>query len=482
MISPYIRRALSVGCVAQLALAARSGAQQTLTPYQRLGRDILRELVETNTEHSIGSTTKAAELLAARFRAAGFPAGDIEVVGPDTGTDRKDKNLLVRYRGAGKRRPILLIGHLDVVEARPSDWSRDPFTLVEENGYFYGRGTLDMKDGDASWAAALLRMKQEGVVPDGDYILALTAGEEGGGGYNGIEWLLANHRALVGIPLASVQYVLNADAGGGELRNGKPTAFDVQAAEKVFYSVTLTARNPGGHSSLPRKDNAIYALARALDHLANYDFPMQTNPVTRAYFAQTAALVGDATVAAEMRAVSASETPDAAAAARLATRSAFYNAQLRTTCVATLLQGGHAENALPQMAQATVNCRMLPGTNPTDVDATIRRIIADTSVALESVRPSIASPPSILPPAVQREIQQVVTSLWGTLPIVPDMETGATDGLYLRNAGLSVYGVSGLFADPTIDADNRAHGLNERISVRAYYDQLEFTYRLLRRL
>jgi acetylornithine deacetylase/succinyl-diaminopimelate desuccinylase-like protein len=467
-------------CVALLALSTFLPAQQPLTPYQRLGRDILRELVETNTEHSIGSTTKAAELLAARFRAAGFATSDVEIVGPDTGIDRKD--LLVRYRGAGKRRPVLLIGHLDVVEARPSDWTRDPFTLVEENGYFYGRGTLDMKDGDASWVAALLRMKQEGVVPDGDYILALTAGEEGGGGYNGIEWLLANGRELAGVPLASIQFVLNADAGGGELRRGKPIALDVQAAEKVFYSVRLTARNPGGHSSLPRKDNAIYALARALDRLSNYDFALRTNPVTRAYFMQTASLVGDPTVAAEMRAVGGSEMPDSAAAARLAARSAFYNAQLRTTCVATLLQGGHAENALPQMAQATVNCRMLPGTNPSDVDATIRRVISDTSVAIAAIRPAVASPPSVLPPAVQHEIQQVVTSVWGTLPIVPNMETGATDGLFLRNRSFPVYGVSGLFADPTIDEDNRAHGLNERIGVRAFYDQLEFTYRLLRRL
>lgn len=475
-------RAVLFACVVHLAALPLLNAQQTLTPYQRLGRDILRELVQTNTEYSIGSTTKAAQALAARFRAAGFPASDIEVVGPDTGRDSKDKNLVVRYRGAGKRRPILLIGHLDVVEARPSDWARDPFTLIEENGYFYGRGTLDMKDGDASWVAALLRMKQEGVVPDGDYVLALTAGEEGGGGYNGIQWLLANHRTLAGVPLAQVQYVLNADAGGGELRNGKPTAFDVQAAEKVYYSVTVTARNPGGHSSLPRKDNAIYALARALERLSSYDFPVRTNAVTRAYFAQTASLIGDPAVAADMRAVSATETPDSAAATRLAARSAFYNAQLRTTCVATLLQGGHAENALPQMAQATVNCRMLPGTDPKDVDATLRRVIGDTSIAVAGLRPPTPSPPSALPPAVEREIQQVVTSLWGPLPIVPDMETGATDGLFLRNAGFPVYGVSGLFADPTIDADNRAHGLNERIGVHAFYDQIEFTYRLLRRL
>src|SRR5690349_13282982 len=299
---PSTTRIVAFACLAPLAALAHLGAQQPLTPYQQSGRDILRELVETNTEHSIGSTTKAAELLAARFRAAGFAANDIEVVSPDTGTDSKDKNLVVRYRGAGKRRPILLIGHLDVVEARRSDWARDPFTLVEENGYFYGRGTLDMKDGDAAWVAALLRMKQEGVVPQGDYLLALTAGEEGGGGYNGIQWLLASHRTLAGVPLDSVQYVLNADAGGGELRNRQPTAFDVQAAEKVFYSVSLTARNPGGHSSLPRKDNAIYALARALARVSAYEFPAKPNDVVKAYFSKAAATVKPQ-VADDMRAV-----------------------------------------------------------------------------------------------------------------------------------------------------------------------------------
>jgi acetylornithine deacetylase/succinyl-diaminopimelate desuccinylase-like protein len=450
-------------------------AQAPLTPYQQLGRDILKQLVETNTEYSIGSTTKAAEAMAARFRAAGFPAADVQIVGPDTGRDAKDRNLVVRFRGAGKRRPVLLIGHLDVVEARPADWVLDPFTLTERDEHFYGRGTLDMKNGDASWVAALLRMKQEGVVPAGDYILALTAGEEGGG-YNGIQWLLANRRDLI-----DAQYVLNADAGGGELRDAKPTALDVQAAEKVFFSLHLTAHNPGGHSSLPRKDNAIYALAAALGRLAAYDFPVRTNPVTRGYFAHTAQLMSGA-VAADMRAVSATDTPDSAAAARLAARSAFYNAQLRTTCVATLLQGGHAENALPQMAQATVNCRMLPGTDTAEVERTIRRLVADTTIDMTPLRPAITSPTSPLPPEVERTIEQVTRSLWGPLPIVPNMETGATDGLFLRNAGLPVYGVSGLFADPTIDADNRAHGLNERIGVKEFYDQLEFTYRLLKTL
>src|SRR5690349_3344155 len=472
-----LRAILALAPAALLTLHAAALAQQSsFTPFQSLGRELLQEMVETNTEYSIGSTTKLAESLAARFRAAGFPAADVQVVGPDTGKDAKDKNLLVRYRGRGARAPILLIGHIDVVEAKPSDWVLDPFKLTERDGHFYGRGTLDMKNGDASWVAALLRMKQEKIVPSGDIILALTAGEEGGGGYNGIQWLLAHDRDAI-----RAQYVLNADAGGGELRDGKPIAMDVQAAEKVFHSVRLTTHNPGGHSSLPRADNAIYELAAALGKVSAYAFPFETNPVTRTYFSRTAALV-PADLASDMRAVSASSTPDSAAAARLAARSAFYNAQLRTTCVATLIQGGHAENALPQMAQATVNCRMLPGSNPSDVDAAIRRAIADSSIAIAALRPAVPSPPSVLPAEIERVVEQVVTSLWGSLPIVPNMETGATDGLFLRNAGYPVYGVSGLFADPTIDADNRAHGLNERIGVKSYYDQLEFTYRLLRRL
>src|ERR1043166_94712 len=288
-----------------VALSASTASAQTLTPYQQLGRDLLKQLVETNTEHSIGSTTKAAELLAARFRAAGFPASDVMIVGPDTGRDANNRNLVVRYRGAGRRRPILLIGHLDVVEAKPSDWVLDPFTLTEKDGHFYGRGALDMKNGDASWVAAMLRLKQEGYVPPGDLILALTAGEEGPG-YVGIQWLLDHRRDLI-----DAQYVLNADAGGGALRAGKPIALDVQAAEKVFFSVHLTAKNPGGHSSLPRPDNAIYSLARALTRVASYQFPFRTNAVTRGYFQRSAALMAnDPALAADMRAVSAANAPD----------------------------------------------------------------------------------------------------------------------------------------------------------------------------
>ena len=471
-----IRPSYLTALIALLAVSA--GAQAPLTPYQQLGRDLLRDLIQTNTEYSIGSTGKAAELLAARFRAAGFAAGDVQIVGPDTGNDAKDKNLIVRYHGRGARKPVLLIGHLDVVEARPADWVLDPFTLTERDGHFYGRGTLDMKNGDASWVAALIRMKQEGVVPAGDYILALTAGEEGGGGYNGIEWLVAHRRDLV---LGDVAYVLNADAGGGELSNGKPVAMDVQAAEKVFQTYQLTVRNAGGHSSLPEKNNAIYRLSAALQRVGAYDFPFETNGVTRAYFSRSAALNSGA-LAAEMRAVSASEKPDSAAAARLATRSPFYNAQLRTTCVATMLEGGHARNALPQRASALVNCRILPGVDVASVERRLRAVIGDTAVELTLADTATPSPPSVLPAAVESVISSVTASLWGALPIVPNMETGATDGLFLRNAGIAVYGVSGYFADPNKPDDNRAHGLNERISVKGYYDQIEFTYRLLKAL
>jgi acetylornithine deacetylase/succinyl-diaminopimelate desuccinylase-like protein len=472
-----VRVFVALASAAALALSpAASGQQAALTPYQSLGRDLLKQLVEINTEHSIGSTTKAAEALAVRFRDAGFPAEDVQIVGPDTGSDAKDKNLIVRYRGSGKRAPILLIGHLDVVEAKPSDWVLDPFKLTERDGHFYGRGTLDMKNGDASWVAAMLRMRQEHNVPAGDIILALTAGEEGGGGYNGIEWLIANKRAMI-----QAQYVLNADGGGGELRDGKPVAMNVQAAEKVFHSLRLTSHNPGGHSSLPRKDNAIYELASALGRVAAYEFPFETNDVTRAYFARTAALVAP-DVAADMRAVSASATPDNAAATRLAALSAYYNAQLRTTCVATLIQGGHAANALPQSATATVNCRMLPGTDPVDVERGIRGVVADTGVQVTAADEAKPSPPSPLPAALEQVIERVTASVWAPIPIIPSMETGATDGLYLRNTGMPVYGVSGLFVDPNNAADTRAHGLNERIGVKEFYDQLEFTYRLLKEL
>jgi acetylornithine deacetylase/succinyl-diaminopimelate desuccinylase-like protein len=282
---------------------------------------------------------------------------------------------------------------------------------------------------------------------------------------------------LLGDPV----YVLNADAGGGELRDDRPVAMDVQAAEKVFQTFRLTVRNPGGHSSLPEKDNAIYRLARALDRLGAYDFPVQTNAITRAYFARTAALQTGA-LSADLRVVSVGDVPDSTAAARLAARSPFYNAQLRTTCVATMIEGGHAVNALPQRSMATVNCRIFPGVDAAVVERSIRAVVADTAVEIARADTAVPSPPSILPPAAEEVIRSVTASIWGPLPVIPEMETGATDGLFLRNAAFPVFGVSGYFVDPNIPTDTRAHGLNEPISVKGFYDQLEFTYRLLKAL
>jgi acetylornithine deacetylase/succinyl-diaminopimelate desuccinylase-like protein len=441
-------------------------ARQAAPDYQKLGREILKELIETNTTHSTGSVTAASEKVAARLIAAGFPKSDVQIVG----SAEKKRNLVARYRGSGTRKPILLIAHLDVVEAKREDWSMDPFVLTEKDGFFYGRGTLDIKGGAATLVTAFIRLRQERWVPDRDLILALTADEEGGPD-NGIDWLLTNRRDLI-----DAEYCINVDTGGGEVRGGKVTAIEVQAAEKVYQSFTLTVKNAGGHSSLPVKDNAIYQLAAGLQRLSAFEFPVRLNDVTRAYFERMAPLSG--ANATDMRAV-AKNPPDAAAAKRLSTKSAFHNALLRTTCVATMLQGGHAENALPQMAQATVNCRMLPDEKPADVQATLARVIADPHIVVTPVAKPTPSPASPLVPDVLKAIDSAARTVYGTAPIVPFMETGATDGLFLRNQGIPVYGVSGIAFDPD---DVRAHGKDERIFVKSYYDGLEFVYQLAKGL
>lgn len=453
-----------------LAVALLVVAQQPVS-YHQLGHAVLKDLIETNTTPANGNTTTAADKLATRFRAAGFPDADIQVIGPQD----RDKNFIVRYRGrAGATlKPILLLAHLDVVEAKREDWTVDPFVLTEKDGYFYGRGTQDVKGGGATLATALLRLKSEGWIPNRDVILALTAGEEGGEGetYNGVQWLLANHRDLI-----DAEYSINVDAGGGEMENGKHTIFDVQAAEKVYHSVSLTAKNPGGHSSLPRPDNAIYSLSRALDRISRYQFPAQPNDIVRAYFAK-AALAAPPGLAANMKRVAEGKA-DAATYARLS-KTPLYNAQLRTTCVATELSGGHAENALPQTARAVVNCRMLPDDDAKAVERQLTKIIADTNVHLAPIDTAKPSPPSPLRADLFDAISATVKDQWGAMPIVPMMETGATDGLYLRNAGIPVYGFSGIFIDIN---DVRAHGKDERILVSAFDDALDFTYALLKRL
>jgi acetylornithine deacetylase/succinyl-diaminopimelate desuccinylase-like protein len=441
--------------------------------YQRMGRDVLKELIETDTTHSTGSTTLAAERMAARLVAAGFPKADVQIVRGTQKSAETKGNLVARYRGKGTRKPVLFLAHLDVVEARREDWSIDPFVLTEKDGYFYGRGTLDVKGGAATLVAAFVRLRQEQWTPDRDLILALTADEEGGTD-NGVQWLLANRRDLI-----DADYTINLDAGGGELRGGKITALDVQASEKVYASFSLTVKNAGGHSSLPTKDNAIYRLAAGLQRLAAFEFPVRLTDITRTYFERMAALSGNQ--AADMRAV-AGKTPDLAAAARLAAKSPFHNALLRTTCVATLLQGGHAENALPQTAQATVNCRLLPIDDAAAVQQTLVKVLADPQIVVAPVGTPTPSPPSPLAPEPLSAIEAAARAVWGsapTVPIIPHMETGATDGLFLRNAGIPVYGVSGIAYDPE---DVRAHGKDERIFVKSYYEGLEFAYRIARAL
>jgi len=421
----FVKPARCLQGVAVLLLTVAAvvpGQTPALSPHDQLARDLLAQLININTTHDHGSTTPAAQAMARRLLAAGFPEADVQIVGP---TNSRNQNLVARYRGTGTRRPILLLAHLDVVEALPTDWSVDPFTLLERDGYFYGRGTSDIKDMAALFTAALIRLKQEKFVPDRDIILALTAGEESGGDYNGVQWLLANRRELI-----DAVYCINGDAGDPLERNRVPFARNVEASEKVYHDVQLVVTNPGGHSSLPTPDNAIYRLAAALQRLGGYAFPVTLNDITRAYLERAAATMPPVT-ASDMRLAA---NGDSAAQARLSASSPFFNAQLRTTCVATRLEGGHANNALPQTARAIVNCRMLPGHDPDSVLATLRRVIADSAVRVTPLDTARPSPPSPLVPEVLDAVTRVSAQLWPGIPVIPNMETGATDGLFLRNA------------------------------------------------
>jgi acetylornithine deacetylase/succinyl-diaminopimelate desuccinylase-like protein len=460
----------SVRVLVVLALAAPvvlRGQGTALSAPQQLARAIFKELIEINTTDSSGDTTRAAEAVAARLKAAGFPEADVQVLAP---VPRKG-NLVARLRGSGTRKPILLLAHLDVVEARREDWSFDPFVFLERDGYFYGRGTNDIKSGAAVLAADLIRLKQEGFVSDRDLILALTADEEGGTA-NGVDWLVRTHRDLI-----DAEYCLNTDGGGGEISKGVRVANELQTSEKVYLSFRLETKNTGGHSSLPVKDNAIYHLAGGLARLGQFEFPVRLNETTRAFFARMSG-VEKGTVAADMKAAALSP-PDEAAVARLAAGSAYYNALMRTTCVATRVEAGHADNALPQMARAVVNCRLLPDESPANVRDTLVRALADPAIAVTPMGEPRPSPASPLQPAIVQAVERVTGEIWPGVPVVPIMSTGATDGLTLRRAGMPVYGVSGLFDD--ID-DVRAHGKDERMGVREFFDGLEFMYRLMKAL
>ena len=444
-----------------------------------LAREILGQLIEINTTDSAGNITTAAEAMAQRFRVAGFPAADLLVTGPQ---ERK-KNLVVRLRGSGKHRPVLLIGHLDVVEARREDWSTDPFQLTEKDGYFYGRGTLDMKSGDAIMVGALLRLRKEGAQPSRDIILALTADEEGGC-CNGVEWLVRNHRELI-----DAEFVLNHDGLVGysiASEHGVPQEFAFSASEKMYADYQLTVTNSGGHSSLPRADNAIYQLAEGLLRVGRYSFPVELNEVTRAYFERMAgARTGQ--VAEDMRAITHA-APDEAAIARLS-REPELNSLMRTTCVATRLDGGHANNALPQRAVALINCRILPGHSKEEVRQTLIKVVDDPAVTVRYVADDFtisdtapvqrAQSPSPLLPQVLGPLESTVASMWPGLPVVPFMNASATDGIFTRAAGLPTYGVAGIAVDRD---DMHAHGRDERVRVAAFYRGNEFFYRYLKAL
>jgi acetylornithine deacetylase/succinyl-diaminopimelate desuccinylase-like protein len=447
--------ALALSFCIPAGLPAQSG------PNDKLAREIFKELIEINTTDTpAGSVTRAAEAVAARLKAAGFPDADVQVLGPDP----RKHNLVARLHGKGGRRPLLLLAHLDVVEARKEDWSTDPFTLLEKDGFFYGRGTSDDKSMAAQFVANLLRLKQEGFTPDRDLILALTADEEGGS-FNGVEWLLKNHRNLIDAELA-----VN-EGGGGNMRRGKYLTNEVQASEKVYQDFRLEVKNAGGHSSLPVKDNAIYHLATGLARLSAFEFPMALNEVTRTYFERSAGVEADPKIAADMRAV-AGTSPDQAA-------QPYYNALMRTTCVATLVEAGHATNALPQMARANVNCRILPGVPPASVKDKLVEVLADPQIAVTFVGEARPSRPSPLRPDVMETIESLTKQLYPGVIVVPTMSTGATDGLYLRNGEIPTYGVDGTFGDME---DVRAHGRDERIGVKQFFEGLEFQYRLIKGL
>jgi len=466
---------------AALALAVTANsASVALTPADaesiKLATDIFKQLVEINTTDSVGSTTVAAEAMAKRLRDVGFPAEDVVVMGPDP----RKGNMIARLRGTGAHKPVLLIGHLDVVEAKRSDWTTDPFQFIEKDGYYYGRGTQDMKNGDAIMMATLIRMKQEGYQPDRDIILALTADEEGGG-FNGVDWLLKNHRNLV-----DAEFVLNHDGGGVVEENGKLLAFTVDATEKLYADYQLSSLNAGGHSSMPTADNAIYHLADALARLARYSFPFELNAVTRAQLSGLAETY-PAEKAALVRAV-LKEPPDQEAIAKLSADDAILNSTFRTTCVATRLAAGHANNALPQTATANVNCRILPGHSREETRRELVNIVADPKVTVGYVQndgiASTAPDEQQLPPVALREdvmspLRKVSAEFWPGMPVLPNMAIGASDSKYTNAAGMPSFGLQGVALD---NNDIRAHGKDERLPIQSFNTGVRFYYRYLKAL
>jgi acetylornithine deacetylase/succinyl-diaminopimelate desuccinylase-like protein len=447
-------------------LAAPLSAQTTLPDAQKqLAHDIYKEFVEIQSGYTTGSTTPVAEAAAARLKAAGFSDADIFI----GGASPKKANLVVRYHGTGARKPLLLIAHTDVVEAKREDWSMDPFVLTEKDGYFYGRGTGDDKAQAAVWIANLIQYKKEGFKPDRDIIVALTADEEGGGPYNGIEWLLKNHRELI-----DADFALN-EGGKGESVDGKRVSNELQVSEKYVVNYRFEVHNKGGHSSMPVADNAIYHLAFALAHLSEFSFPLKTNEVTAAYFLQMSK-IETGPVKDDLAKVAAGSQE---AMQKVAAASPEWNATLRTTCVATQLEGGHAMNALPQLAAATVNCRVLPEDSQDYVLASLNKVVNDDQVAINPILPVSSGPASPMRPDILAAVTETTQKTWPGVQTVPIMVAGATDGRFLRVAGIPAYGVQGFFYDRN---DIRFHGRDERLGVQSFYEGQLFLYDLVKTL
>ncbi|MBT9333258.1 M20/M25/M40 family metallo-hydrolase [Acidipila sp. 4G-K13] len=457
--------------------AAQNHAQPD-QPAKALARSILQQLIEINTTDSAGSVSATSKAMEQRLLDGGFAKEDIFLGGP---TDRK-QNLVVRYRGTGQKKPVLFLCHEDVVEARREDWTTDPFRLIEKDGYFYGRGTQDMKDNDAILVTAFLLLKKEGYRPDRDLILALTADEEGGSS-NGVDWLLKTHRSLIGDPA----FVINPDGGGVDLQNGRAISVDMDATEKLYADFQLRTTNPGGHSSLPVPDNAIYHLADALERLQHYTFPAELNAVTRAYF-EKLSTIEHGQRAEDIRAI-LKPSPDALAIARLSAVSPEWNSILHTTCVATRLLAGHANNALPQTAQANVNCRILPGHSREETRQALIRIVADAAVSVryvddagnvhDTAPESKGFPPPPLTPEVIAPLEKLAATMWPGAPVIPTMATGASDSVYTEALGMPSYGISGIALETN---DVRAHGKDERLPVSSYYRGLQFYYEYVKML
>jgi acetylornithine deacetylase/succinyl-diaminopimelate desuccinylase-like protein len=434
-------------------------------------RSIYQELVETNTTNSVGSCTVAAQKMAKRLKAGGFKDSELQMIIPPGGPQKG--NLVARLKGDGSKKPLLLLAHIDVVEAKREDWERDPFKLVEENGMFYARGSSDDKAMAAAFVNNMLLYKKEKLPLKRDIILALTCDEElVPSQFDGAEYLVNHHRALIDAEIA-----LNEGGGGLLDKDGKPVRHGIQAGEKIYQSFQLEVTNPGGHSSAPFKDNAIYHLADGLSRLGQFSFPFKLSPVTRAYY-ERMSTIEKGQVAQDMKAI-LQDPPDQAALERLYAVSPVHNSTVRTTCVATKVDAGHADNALPQRARATVNCRILPGEPIAEVQATLQRVVADDKIKITRIGDGVDGPMPPMTPVLMAAVEDISNAMWPGVPVVPTMSTGGTDGRFLNNAGIWTYGVSGMFHGPE---GSGAHGLNEHIRVKSLYDGQEYLYRLGKRL